>query len=54
MKLFLKSFHHFGGKLGIQRIHLARLSGRKMDDQKGDNGDKKKRNGFLNNTASDK
>jgi len=35
MKLFLKSFHYFRSELGIHRIHLARLAGRNMNDQKG-------------------
>jgi hypothetical protein len=32
MKLFFKSFHHFRRKLGIQRIHLAGLAGREVNN----------------------
>jgi len=54
MKFFLKSFHHFRSELGIHGIHLARLAGGNMNDQKRYDGDEKQGNNFLDSTASDK
>ena len=54
MKLFLKAFHHFGGELGVERVHLAGFARRQMNNQKGNDRNKKERDAFLNNTAADK
>ncbi len=54
VKLFLKSFHHLGSKLGIEGVYLAGFPRRQVNDQKGYDGDKEKSNRFLNHTAADK
>ena len=54
MKFFAKSFHNFGCKLRVQRVHLAGLARGKVDNQKRYNRDKKKGDGLLNNASADK
>ena len=54
MELFLKSLQNFRRELWIQRIDLARFSGRKMNDQEGYDGDEKKSDDFLDSATADK
>jgi len=54
MKFFAKSFHHLGCKLGVERVHLARLARGKVNDQKRYYRDKKQGDDLLNNTPPHK
>jgi hypothetical protein len=53
MKRLSKSLHNLRRKFGIQRIHLARLSGGQMNDKKRDHRDKEKGDHFLYEATTD-
>ena len=53
MKGLAKTLHDLGGELGIERIHLARLAGCQVHNKKGDYGDEKESDDFLDDASAD-
>ena len=54
MEFSPKTFYNLRRKLGVERIHLARLTRGEVDNQKRDNHHKEQGDDFLHNTATNK
>jgi hypothetical protein len=49
-----ETFHEFRRKSRIERVYLARLSGRKIDDEKRNDGNEKESDSLLDDASADK
>jgi hypothetical protein len=49
---FAETFYDLRSESGIERVYLARLAGRKVDDEKGHNGDEEEGYDFLDDTSA--
>jgi hypothetical protein len=52
MEFLPESFHHLRSELGIQGVHLARLTRRQVDDEEGNHRNEKQCDDFLYNASS--
>jgi hypothetical protein len=48
-----EAFHDLRSEAGVERVYLARFAGRKIHDEKGDDGDEEESDDLLDDASAD-